>query len=330
MSANVPIALLLAAALLAPASASSSGPEQGEASSKVASPWQAGVPSLGETRFIPSTLLDDPFIRTSLRSKLGYGKANDLRLSLLEIDDEAVLGLEGDLIYALLDVRYQYAVQDWLAVWMEANLAARLGNGLQSLLAQGVTVMDGFEVGWLFRLWQTGRHLLSGSVSATNSSSTIVDLYTFVQRAVEEAGIAPDNRLVKDASMLSAALELRYAYAASDMVGLLAAGRARYGETVSYSSVNEWHYALGGSVHLDIRDRTGLPLGFVLGLRYDSLPDPSDGTRTNSQTALLNVSFTGRQDFSVGLDIRYERVPLARFDEDAHFFSGLISMWYYF
>jgi hypothetical protein len=330
MSPNIPIAVLSAVLLLAPGLASAAGPGGAEASSESASPWRAGVPSLGETRFIPNTLLDDPFIRTSLRTKLGYGRANKLRLRLIEIGDGPVPGLEGDLIYALLSFRYQHAVRDWLAVWMEANMAARLGNGLQSLLAQGVTVRDGFEVGWLFRTWRTDRHLMSASLSLSNSSSTVVDLYTFVQRVVDEGEIAPDNRLVKDVSMLSAALELRYAYTAGDMVGLQAAGRAIYGETVNYYSVNEWHYALGAAVHLDILDRTGLPLGFVLGYRYNSLPDPGDGSRTNSQTALFNVSFTGRRDFSVGFDIRYERVPLARFEEDADFLSGLVSMWYYF
>jgi hypothetical protein len=68
------------------------------------------------------------------------GGANDLKLTPLEIDDDRVSGLEGDVLYALVNIKYQFAVQDWVAVWGSVGLSARLGSEIQSLLAQGVSV----------------------------------------------------------------------------------------------------------------------------------------------------------------------------------------------
>jgi hypothetical protein len=323
---------LLIAALLLPHGAPSPAMAQDEEAPAAAwSPWGAGVPRLGDTRFISTTFLPDPFIRTVLRNKLGYGGASDLKLTLLEDDEgEPILGLEGDVLYALLGLRYQHAVQDWLAVWVSARLSARLGNELQSLLAQGVSLFTGFELGWLVRVYETDRHIVSTSVSLGNSSSTIVDIYGFVNRIIEDGGLEPDNQLVRDVPRLDGALDLRYAFAASDMVGIQANGMAVYGETVERRAGNQWSYVLGAVLHLDLHARTQLPLGFALGYKHMTAPDPVDGDRAGIHSFLLNTSYTGRDDFTFGIDLQYERVPLLRFDEDASVFTLLASLWYYF
>jgi hypothetical protein len=81
---------------------------------------------------------------------------------------------------------------------------------------------------------------------------------------------------------------------------------------------------------MDLRSRGYIPVGLALGYRYASTPDPVDGGRAGSDALLLNVSYTGRPDFSCGLDLQYERVPIPRFEEDARVFTLLASMWYYF
>ncbi len=103
------------------------------------------VPVLGETRFMSNAFLPAPFITTNLRSSLGLGQARNVHTPILVIDSVEVIGLEGDLLYALLDAKYQYAVQDWVAVWGRFLVNSRLGNELQSVLAQGVSVHNGFE-----------------------------------------------------------------------------------------------------------------------------------------------------------------------------------------
>lgn len=330
MSRTVPIVLLTAVLLFLTGAPSSAVADDEEARPAAWSPWGADVPKLGETRFLSTPFLPDPFIRTVLSNKLGYGGANDLKLTLLEMEEQPVLGLEGDVVYALLEIRYQHAVQGWLAVWVDARLSTRLGTELQSLLAQGVSLFTGLEVGWLARVYETDRHVLSTSVSLSNSSSTIVDLYSFVNRIIEDGGLEPDNTLVRDVPRLSGGADLRYAFAASEMIGIQANGKAIYGETAERRASNQWSYVLGAVLHLDLYARTRLPLGFALGYKHVTVPDPVDGDIAGRHSFLLNTSYTGRPDFTFGLDFQYERVPMPGFDEDANVFSLLASLWYYF
>ena len=76
-----------------------------------------GVPKLGKTVFIPNTAIDNPFINTRIRTTLGFGQTSNLLTPILYLNDNPIVGLEGDLIYALLEIEYQYAVQDWMAIW---------------------------------------------------------------------------------------------------------------------------------------------------------------------------------------------------------------------
>jgi len=329
MSRTVQIALFIAALLLLHGAPSPAG-AQDENAPAAWSPWGAGAPKLADTRFISTPFFPDPFIRTVLRNNLGYGGARDLNLNLLEIDGEPVLGLEGDLLYALLNIEYQFAVQDWVAVWGNAGLSARLGTEIQSLLAQGVSVLTGFELGWLIRVYKTDRHIVSTSVSLNNSSSTIIDIYGFVNRIIEDGGLEPDNKLVRDIPLMKGGLDLRYAFAANDMVGIQVNGAAIYGESADRTAGNTWSYALGALVHLDLYARTEVPLGFALGYKYLTLPNPADPSEAGANLFLLNTSYTGRDDFACGIDFQYEKVPIPRFDEDANVFTVTASMWYYF
>lgn len=327
MSRTIPTIFILAALLFLVGPPDKAGAADVYSQPVEWSPWGAGAPKLGNTRFMSTTFAPDPFIRTSLRAKLGYGGANDVRVTVLDLGDSLELGLEGDMLYAHLDLRYQHAIQNWLAVHAGIRLSTRLGNELESLLAQGVSLFTGFNLGWMVSVWEADRHLLSTSLSLNNTTTTLVDFYGYLEDVIDDQ---PDPSLIKDIPRLNGSIDLRYAFAATGMLGIQGYGKATYGETLERGSENRWFYTVAVTLHLDLARRTAFPVGLLGGYKYLSAQDPDGMELQGTHSTVLNVSYTGRPDFTFGVDLMYEVVPLRGFDEDAGVVTLMASIWYYF
>ncbi len=288
------------------------------------------VPMLGVTRVIPNTFLPDPFVRTKMQLSLGYGQSSNIVIPLLEIDGEPVLGLKGDILFALLGFEYRHEIRDWMAVYGHLQIAARLGNELQSLLSQGVSAFQGFELGWLFRLHETDRQLVSTAFRLRNGKTMFIDILGFVDRAIEEGEITEHNKIMYNTPTLGTALELQYVYAANEYIALQALGELSYAESIDRRAGAGWYYKLGGTVGIDFNERNGVPVGLVLGYKYNTIPEGGDDIVDAVQSALVNISYTGRPDFGLGFDIEFQRIPLKNFDDTPTFFSAVVTMQYFF
>ena len=284
------------------------------------------VPRVGETRVTPTAFIPDPFINTQLKLSLGYGQSSTIATPLLEVDGEPILGLEGQLLYVLVGFEYRYAIRDWLAVWAQISLAARLGNEIQSVLSQGASAATGFELGWLFRLYENDRHLLSTGISMRNGGATLVDILGWANGVIE----GEDVELIRSVPTLGTAGDLRYAYAANDFTALQLIGTLSYSEAVDRVAGNEWYYGIGGLVSFDLSRRTGSPIGLALGYRYSTIPEGGDEIVDNAHSALINISYMGRPDFHIGLDLQLQRVPIQGIEDPAEFFTAVISSQYFF
>ena len=284
------------------------------------------APRVGETRVVPTTFLPDPFINTKVSLGLGYGKSSNILTPLLEIEGDPILGLEGDLLYLILDFEYKYAVREWVAVWARIRVAGRLGNEIQSILAQGVNAATGFELGWLFRLYETDRHYLSTGISVRNGSATLVDILGWANGIIEDEEVG----LIWKSPTLGTVGEMHYAYAANDFTALQFLGQLSYSETVIRATNNEWYYGLGGLVSFDLAKRTDAPVGLALGYKYTTIPEGGDEIAEGTHAVLVGLSYMGRPDFSIGLDLEFQKVPLKGLDDPAKFFTATISSQYFF
>jgi len=288
---------------------------------------EPAVPMLGKTLVIPTMFIPDPFINTAAKVSLGYGQSSDIETPILEIGGETILGLEGELMFAMLVFEYKYAVQDWLAVWMEMRAAARLGNELQTVLAQGVNAYTGFKLGWLFRLKQTDRHLLSTSLMVSNGSTTLIDILGYVEDIIEGTG---DASIVRSVPTLGTTGDLRYVYAANDYINLQLQGSAAYAESIERDKGNEWYYSFIGAIGFDFMPKVHVPLGTVLGFKYNTIPEGGEDITGDTQSFLLNLSYVGRPDFGLGLDIEYHVIPLKNLEDKVKYTSAVITMQYFF
>ena len=284
------------------------------------------APRVGKTRVVSTTFLPAPFINTEATIALGYGKSSNVVTPLLEIEGQPVLGLEGDLIYAILGFEYSHAVRDWVAVWAQMRITARLGNELQSLLAQGVSTATGFELGWLIRLYENDRHILSTGISVRSGSVTLVDILGWTNGVIEDENVS----LVRKSPTLGTLWDLRYVYAANDFTALQALGQLAYSETVDRATGNEWYYGFGGLVSLDLTGKAGTPIGLALGYKYTTVPEGGNEIADHVHAFLVGLSYVGRPDFSIGIDLQFQRVPIKGIDDPAKFFTAMITMDYFF
>jgi len=285
---------------------------------------------LGGHEFVPSSYLPDPFVRTSLRTGLGFGMTPELVVPLVTINDTSLFGLKGSLLFALLDVEYQQRIRDWLAVRGRVKVIGRMADETPALISQGVTLFSIFELGWLIRIEESDRFLLSGSLGIRNSSMTDVYLQRFIEGIIENGRITPANKLVQTTPTLRGSAGLQGAYAMSDLVGLTFSGDLDYGESADRFSPAEWSYSLSAAVDFNLLKSTGTPAGFIFGMETRSV---ALGQRAGSQSAWTifgRIGYTGSREFSLGIDLGYELMSVRGMEGRQGFLSALIDTRLYF
>jgi hypothetical protein len=284
------------------------------------------LPHLGDHIFSPNGSVPDPFITTYVRNTLGIGKALDIKTPIIVIDDEEILGLRGDILVAFLDFEYQQRIKSWIAVRAHLNVVGRLGTDVQAFLADGVTAVSGFELGWLLKIYRSERIMLSGDLMVANRPFTSVNVLGFVEDIVD--GVPP--RLTTTTPAVRTGGGLRFAWAASRFFGVTAASALGYAESVGDRSTDRAFFKFGTTMDVDIRSKTPVPLGVSLGYRLDTVPEGGEDVGSSTHGGILRISYNGRPDFSLGLELSTERVESSTFSEPFTIGSTLIDFRYYF
>jgi hypothetical protein len=283
-------------------------------------------PRLAEHMFLTNNLVRDPFIKTFVRNSLGIGRAVDVEIPIIQFDTSTVVGTTGDLVFAFLDFEYQHAVRDWLAARGEVRVLGRLGTDAGALLADGVTAVTAFEFGWLVRLLQGRRTLLSADVKVSNNNTTAVNLLQFVDDVI--AG--RPARIVRQTPSLRGGGGLRFAWGATPFFGLTALGEVGYGESADRTADDQAYFQLGGTLDFDFSKISPAPIGVVLGGKVDTFPEGGEDFTNELLSALLRVAYNGRADFVVALDFTFEQFDSKALDQTIRLGSTGISMRYFF
>lgn len=265
--------------------------------------------------FIPSSLIDDPFITTLVRTQTGGGFATKVTRDIEnEVVDSLIDALVGDLAFMALEFEYQHAVTDWLALSASASGAARIGTGAQSVLAQGVTSMFGFKLRVAARVLQTEKWILSTTARFQPSTQYRLDVLTFAKRVIEERRIAEDNSLVLKSHGIGVAGGIRGAFAPKSWLGFVFGGELGYADTFSEEGRGELASKIGMLTSFDLNPLRGLPIGLLASVNFDSfVVDNSDITKEVT-TFGWGVAYTGREDFSMSLETSHLMVPLIHSD----------------
>jgi len=288
------------------------------------------LPVLNNHRFVVNPYATSPFIKTYFRNSLGGGVAMDLNVPILIIDGEPLAGLRGDLTFLILEFEYQYAVNNWLAVFGNIGMVSRFGTEAQALVAQGINATYGFELGWMFKLLETDKVFLSATANLWNQSGTVLNLYNFVQDIIDNGELRPENQLIYSKDYIQGGGGLRVAWAPSELIGVNGLSEFLFGESLDNTGTKIF-YNIAGSIDLDLNKVWSVPIGFALGATVNTFLSSNDSSvDENTTSVFLRTSYTGRNDILISLDMTWNKMPISQPKQTLNGSTATISLEYYF
>lgn len=280
-------------------------------------------------KFVVNSNISTPFINTYIQNRIGVGQTMNLSIPETVIEGQPVQ-VKGELLFTFLNLEYQQKIRDWLAFNASIDLRGRLGNKPGSLIAEGVDVATGYELSWLFRLYQNKEFMLSGSADVSNRSFTIIDLKDFIQGIIDSGKITEDSKLVKDVPALRAGVGVKAAYAFNRVFGLTAFANVKYGETVNYGADNDWFISYGLAVDADLLPKQKVPVGFLLGFFASNVPGADGTLESYPKNFILQVNYTGNEDIVIGLESNLQYYRPIDYDDNIKFVNFSFNMRYFF
>ena len=256
-------------------------------------------PSLAGHTFLSTDLVPDAFVRSYVRTSLGYASSQSVDYPPVVVGRDTLEVQNGSLSYVTLGLEYQAVLRDWIAARIAAGLVSRLGTQGSSLINEGVTLTQGYDFGFLARLRETPKTTLCGSLGVTNQWVTVIDVQQFAE---DVANNVPNARLIDYVPAVRSIAGLRFAWSASRTYGVTLLGQTSYGDAPRRHEPTSWGWDLGASVDYDAAPAHGIPVAAALAYRLTSLPGLSATDNGNSSQTVLRIAYTGTHDL-VAVDI---------------------------
>ena len=264
---------------------------------------------LGGHRYIPSSILDNPFAADHFTNSTGGGMAFDLQIPVRDIDGNVVDSVGGDIGFLLLDFKYQKSLFKWLALRGELGAVARVGTSTEAVIASGAEALFTWALGATVPIWRTGNFLVSGVADYRYDNEYVVDPFGFARLIVEE-GYTEESKdvLLRDEGGNHWSLGARAAYTVNPWLGLNAVVEA--GEIDSETLGNRSLTELGLQAGFDLNKLWDFPLGIALGYREQIGPGRGGDASGSYRAFDLGLFFTGSNSFTIGADIIWSKIAV--------------------
>jgi len=277
--------------------------------------------------FIPSSNLSDPFILTWVRQTTGVGSAQNVTTTIEDVDSTDV-SFSGDVTFVGLDFGFQQAFNDWFAAFVIAGGGGRIGTDASTILTTGVNAIFDFTLGGKFRLWRNRNFFLAGSIDYTNSGVSGVDIIGWARNVVE-TGEFSDSALVSKKSTGNFRGGLNMSYAPAPWIGITALTLFGIGNAVGDLD-SEFAFAGQLFTDIDLKPITPVPVGFLLGVDRNTFSQQGGDITQSINTFNFGIFYTGRDDFSIGLESQTSKIPIPGLDENVTSSRGSINIKYWF
>lgn len=294
-------------------------------------------PNLFGHNFSITSQTKSPFTGTYLQMNMGIGQTVGLDLPQIQIDSNIIVtGRVGSITLTDLKIEYQAKLNNWLAFWLNYEIYGRLGTQPRTIFSQGINISTGYEFGWLFKLYEDKRSLLSGSISATNTSYTILNLSSFIKKVIENGGLTPDNKIVQTIPSLSVVAGLRYAYAFNKSFGLIALLEGGSGESLNKTDGDKFILNGGATFDYDLLPASNVPIGFSLGYYQNTFSILSEEKISTPQNIIAQISYTGKPDLNLGIEFFYAwakssfTTSISNYEKTLQFYRLQGNLIYYF
>jgi len=285
------------------------------------------LPSLDKHIFTSITGVDDPFIKTKFSLNIGYAYLfnTDITINLPEVAE--TVSFQPDLFYFVGGMKYQHAVKDWVAISLQVEGAARVGDNVVSIATQGISAVTLFGIGMMFKFAENNDLSFSGAIDLNTSAFTYISLEGKFEDIISgESG----EQIFQKYQMLTGSTELRFAYRFSSVLGLMANGSGSIGEIYAEDSEREFNWSFGTLLSLDLQNWIHIPFGIGFGGTILSNNWQFSETDKPVYSINLNISFINQDDLTIGLENYIQMFEQDRFNETYYFHYTKIALNYYF
>jgi hypothetical protein len=289
------------------------------------------LPILNSFRFIPSDIVKDPFINTFIKLNAGSGVALDLKSYVKNLQGEVFDTLSGDISYLSGDLEFQFAVNDWLAFYIDAGGSGRLGSNAYTILTSGISYSTTITIGGKIRIWQNDKMFLAATADYSSMGVTSYSIYDFVKGVYENEGEIDTaaHYMIKKETLPKAFVNVNYAYAPADWFALL--GVAGFGYIKTFDTVERGNFRLGVAAAIDFLNVKSIhfPIGILLSARYNKFAETGSAAE-NLVLFGFRIGYTGHKDFDIGIENTYENLYYKKSDEKVKAILTSFKMRYYF
>lgn len=262
-------------------------------------------------RFLPSSLMGDPFATTHFTNATGGGLALDLSVPVRDLDGVVTDTIGGDVGFFLLDFEYQKSIIPRLALRGKLSMVGRVGTNGESVAASGASIQLGGAIGATIPIWSNASFAVSAVTDFRRRDQYLLDPYAFAQ-AIRDGGFDADSKAAllttEKANHWSAGA--RGAWAPKDWLGLgaiIEAGRVD-SPTAGDQSLTE----LGIQVGFDFEHLWNFPIGTSLAWREQAGPGRRGEFSGSFRSYELGLFYTGSEHFTIGGDFFWQRVLVER------------------
>ena len=295
----------LAVAVLSAATAGAQASTQaGQSSAQSAQPCHR---CLNGFRFVPSSIVDEPFTNTSFENATGGGMALNLNVPVRNLDGDTVSTLNGNIGFFLLDFEYQKSVAKWLALRVGVNGIGRLGTSLEALVASGISAAMGGYIGATVPVWSKPNFLISAVADLKNNKQWDVDPYTFAKDIVDD-GYTPDAKavLLSSERVSRWSFGVRGAWAVKPWMGLTANIEPGWadGEVSGNKSLNTF----GALAGFDLHQLWDVPISTTLAYRVRTGSGKSGNISGGYRSGQLGVYYNALSSVLIGGDFFYSTI----------------------
>jgi len=267
-----------------------------------------------------------PFVTTNLNARFGFGQTPALNIAGIDIDGHEILAFKGQLVFVNMDVRYQQRFNPWLAMYITGNISGRLGTDMSSILADGINTLTGGKIGWLIRVMNREKFILSANFHVANVTGNFINVTEFIEEIINDE---PYPSVIKKVPAMNAAIGLRGAYAFNATYGIQFIADFAYGE--SFERGRSQGYGSGGIMgEMDFNPKYRVPIGLALGYIITSSPEMLMSDSGVSNFFIGKIGYSGSGDFELGLQFSYYDVNLRSIDAQTYVSQVLLILNFFF
>ncbi len=266
------------------------------------------------------------FTSTYLAANIGFGSTPALKIGGIVIDSITVFEFEGQVVFVDVAVRYQQRFTPWLAMYLQGNLAGRLGTDMSTILADGVSTITGFKIGWLIRVYQSKKLNLSANVHLSSASANFMNVSQYFEDLINNV---PNASVSQTIPAMALDVGLNGAYTFNPTWGIQFFGDIAYGESFERGR-SQTYYNAGIEGEVDFNPNYKVPIGLALGFVATNNPESVSDNSGFSNIFMGKIGYSGSKEFELGLQFSYFDVNLRSVDNQVYVFKTMLMLKFFF